>query len=143
MFMRLLNKQNIMDYKDLEVWQECRKLVAHIYSISKGFPFTEKFGLTAQINRSSISVVSNIAEACGRQSSKSTLPFLYISRGSLYELETQVFLSLDQNFISTVLFNEIMEQIISCKKLLNGFIRYHSGLINSQSTNNQKPSTRQ
>ena len=127
--MRILTKIFNVDYKELEVWQECRKLVTHTYAITKGFPSSEKYGLVTQINKSSVSVASNIAEGCGRQSSKSTLSFLYISRGSLYELETQVFLSRDQEFITDGMFHEIMQQITSCKKLLNGFIRYHSKYI--------------
>lgn len=84
--------------------------------------------MTSQIRRCAISIPSNIAEGCGRRTSKDTIQFLYISRGSLYELETQLFLALDQNFISETHLNEIISQIESCKKLLNGFINYYKKL---------------
>ena len=116
-----------MDYKDLDVWQKCRQLVSKVYTITKEFPSTERYGLISQINRSSISVASNIAEGCGRRTSKETLPFLYISRGSLYELETQLILSLDQKFIEKAVFDYLNDHIIHCKKLLQGFINYHLG----------------
>ena len=117
----------IMDYKELDVWQKCRQLVSKVYTTTKDFPSAERYGLISQINRSRISVASNIAEGWGRRTSKETLPFLYISRGSLYELEAQLFLSLDQKFIDEVVFDYLNNQIIQCKKLLQGCINYHLG----------------
>lgn len=77
------------DYTDLEVWKESRKLANHIYELTKSFPKEELYGITNQIRRCAVSVPSNIAEGCGRQTAKDTIHFLHISRGSLYELETQ------------------------------------------------------
>lgn len=88
------------NYTDLEIWIETRRLVNEVYQLTKSFPKEEVYGITNQIRRSSISVSSNITEGCGRQSSKETIHFLYIARGSLYELETQLYLSSDQNYIS-------------------------------------------
>ncbi len=113
-----------MEYKDLDVWKESRKLVQMIYNLSKSFPKEEIFGLSHQIRRSSISVPSNIAEGCGRRTSAGTLQFLYIARGSLYELETQLILASDQGYLAGEVFEKTLEQIVSCKKLLNGFINY-------------------
>lgn len=104
------------------------KLVNSVYELTKSFPREELYGLTNQIRRCAISIPSNIAEGCGRRTSKDTIQFLYISRGSLYELETQLFLALDQNFINEIQINDIMLQIESCKKLLNGFINYYKKL---------------
>ncbi|WP_238527993.1 four helix bundle protein [Aquimarina agarivorans] len=77
-----------MVYSELDVWKASRNLVQQVYVISEGFPKSEMYGLVNQIRRCSISMPFNIAEGCGRRTSKSTLQFLYISRGSLYELET-------------------------------------------------------
>ncbi|WP_234462532.1 four helix bundle protein [Adhaeribacter terrigena] len=74
-------------YTTLEVWQKSRELVTIIYQLTGNFPKEELFGLTSQIRRSAVSVPSNIAEGCVRNTSKDTLQFLYIARGSLYELE--------------------------------------------------------
>lgn len=117
-----------MEYSNLEVWTEARILVRNVYDLTKTFPKVEMFGLTNQIRRCAVSVPSNIAEGSGRRSSKDTLQFLYISRGSLYELETQIYLSLDQNYISEIQFEEVSKQILRCKKLINGFIKYYKNL---------------
>ncbi len=82
-----------MDYKELDVWKESKELVKLIYSLTNRLPSSEQFGLIPQIRRSAISVPSNIAEGVGRNHSKDTIQFLYIARGSLYELETQLVIS--------------------------------------------------
>ena len=118
-----------MEYSKLEVWIEARKLVNLIYDSSQSFPKEELFGLTNQMRRAAVSIPSNIAEGCGRQTSKDTINFLHISRGSLYELETQYYLAFDQKYIDENSFNVAFEQIQVCKKLLNGFINYYK-LVN-------------
>lgn len=124
------NQQLIkMEYSKLEVWMEARKLVNLLYDSSKLFPKEELFGLTNQMRRAAISIPSNIAEGCGRQTSKETIHFLHISRGSLYELETQYYLALDQKYIDESTFNIVLAQIQTCKKLLNGFINYYKKLL--------------
>jgi four helix bundle protein len=117
-----------MDYTKLDVWVESRKLTNLIYIISKQFPKEEVYGLTNQLRRCAVSIPSNVAEGCGRQTSKDTINFLHISRGSLYELETQCFLALDQQYIDEKQCNEAFALIQSCKRLLNGFINYYKKL---------------
>ena len=114
-----------MEYTKLEVWIESRKLANLIYDVSKQFPKEELFALTNQLRRSAISVPSNIAEGIGRQTTKDTINFLHISRGSLYELETQFYIAIDQKYIDENNFEEVFNQIQTCKKLLNGFINYY------------------
>ncbi|TXE09765.1 four helix bundle protein [Seonamhaeicola algicola] len=115
-------------YRDLDVCEEARKLVSIVYASTQEYPKEEIYGIVSQMRRCAISIPSNIAEGCGRQSSKETIHFLYISRGSLYELETQSFLSKDLNFLSEEKLNKILEQIEACMKLLNGFINYYKKL---------------
>ena len=114
-----------MEYIKLEIWVESRKLSNLVYEFTKDFPKEELYALTNQIRRCAISIPSNIAEGCGRQTSKDTIRFLHISRGSLYELETQFYLALDQKYVSENDFDLVIKQIQSCKKLLNGFINYY------------------
>ncbi len=114
-----------MEYTKLEVWIESRKLANLIYDVSKQFPKEELFALTNQLRRSAISVPSNIAEGIGRQTTKDTINFLHISRGSLYELETQCYIAIDQKYMKADNFEMILNQIQTCKKLLNGFINYY------------------
>lgn len=93
--------------------------------LTQAFPREELFGLTNQICRCAVSVPSNIAEGCGRHTSRDALQFFYIARGSLYELETQLYLSLDLEYLAQPTFDTILEQLTSCKKLLHGFINHH------------------
>ena len=113
-------------YIELNVWIEARKLVNVIYDLTKTFPKEEQFGLISQMRRCAISIPSNIAEGCGRNHKKDSLQFFFISRGSLYELETQLYLSFDQRFIIDSGLEEILLQLELVRKLLNGFIRYYN-----------------
>ncbi|WP_298532924.1 four helix bundle protein [uncultured Algibacter sp.] len=115
-------------YIELDVWIEARKLVSLVYVITNDFPKEELHGISNQIRKCSVSIPSNIAEGCGRQTPKDIIRFLYISRGSLYELETQLYLSNDLKFISDKKLNKILSQIEACKKLLNGFINNYKKL---------------
>jgi four helix bundle protein len=119
---------SFQDFTKLDVWLASRNLTNLIYNVTKEFPNAEQFGLTNQMRRAAISVPSNIAEGCGRNTPKGTLAFLYISRGSLFELETQLYISFDQNFITKENLDSILEQIQISKKLLNGFINYFKKL---------------
>ena len=116
-----------MDYKELDVWLKARELVKKIYILTTSFPNEEQYGLTSQIRRSSISISSNIAEGCGRQTAKETIYFLHIARGSLFELETQVILADDLGYI-TMNAVDTFKEIERVKMLLNGFINYHKKL---------------
>ena len=121
-----------MKYTDLEVWQQARLLVRNVYSCSQSFPREEAFGLTSQLRRAAISIPSNIAEGCGRSTEKDSTHFFFIARGSLYELETQLYLAMDVGYITAEVLQEIQNQIETCKKLLNGFIRYFKNKANNQ-----------
>lgn len=83
-------KNKIKSYKDLVVWQKSINLVDLVYEITRQLPDIEKFGLTSQVNRSVVSIPSNIAEGSGRSSRKEFIQFLKHARGSLFELETQL-----------------------------------------------------
>ncbi|WP_375323655.1 four helix bundle protein [Flagellimonas sp. GZD32] len=117
-----------MEYIDLDVWKESRQLVKLIYDLTKVFPKEEIYGLTNQLRRCSCSIPSNIAEGCGRKTPNDTIRFLHIARGSLYELETQLFLSFDQEYLNQKELDFVKNQLVLCKKLLNGFINYYSTL---------------
>jgi len=119
-----------MEYVDLEVWKEARSLVGSVYLITKNFPKQELYGLTSQMQRAAVSIPSNIAEGCGRKTPLDTIRFLHISRGSLYELETQLYLAMDLKYINKEESEFLFPQVMKCKKLLNGFINYYKGLNN-------------
>ncbi len=127
-------------YTELNVWKECRMLTAEVYRVTKKFPKEELFGLTSQMRRCAVSIPSNIAEGCGRNHFRDSLQFFFISRGSLYELETQMYIASDQNYILESEVNALFFQVSICKKLLNGFIRYFEQL-RRPTTDNEQPVT--
>ena len=111
----------LKSYKELVVWQKSITLVKEIYKITSTLPENEKFGLISQMRRASVSIPSNIAEGWGRLSRKNYIQFLRISRGSLFELETQILITKELNYISD---SEIIENlIIEISKMLNSLIR--------------------
>lgn len=118
-----------LDYINLDVFKECRSFVTSVYEVSKKFPNEEIYGLTSQIRRASISILSNLAEGVGRNHVKDSLQFFYISRGSLYEVEAQLLITCDLGYISENQLNEILLQSVNCKKLMNGFINYHKSKL--------------
>jgi four helix bundle protein len=126
---QLTTNNNIMkQYIELDVWLKARELATLCYEVTKTFPKEEVFGLTAQMRRSAVSVPSNIAEGCGRNTSKDTLQFLFFARGSAYELETQFYIAGDLNYLSKEQLITVLDKITECKKLLNGFINYYQSL---------------
>lgn len=116
---------NNKSYTEMEVWKKSRILVNQTYLITKRFPKEEIYGLASQMRRCAVSVPSNIAEGIGRSSKNETIQFLNYSKGSLYELETQLFLSFDQSYLTEVELNEILELITECKKLISGTTNYY------------------
>ncbi|MFV0539007.1 MAG: four helix bundle protein [Dysgonomonas sp.] len=112
-------------HKDLIVWQKGISLVKAIYEETSSYPQVEQFGLTSQIRRSAVSIPSNIAEGCGRNSDKELIQFLYIALGSASELETQIIISVELRFIEQGkadillnLINEVIRMITSLIKSL-------------------------
>ena len=118
-----------MTFTDLEAWKEARIIVKMVYDCVAGFPKEEIYGLQSQIKRSVISIPSNIAEGCGRSLPKDTMRFLYIARGSAYELETQLYLSYDLNFIDELTLNLLLEKLTRCRVLLTGLINYQKSKL--------------
>jgi four helix bundle protein len=88
-------------YKNLKFWQLSRTFCKDIYEITASFPGEEKFGLVSQLRRATVSIPSNIAEGSARKTNKDFSRFLHISFGSCYEVETQLLLSCDLDFIDT------------------------------------------
>ena len=115
------------DHKDLDVWNKSMDLVENIHTVTKQFPQSEIYGLTSQIKRAVVSVPSNIAEGAGRKSSKEFTQFLYISLGSLSEVDTQLLLAKRLGFVENI--HNITEDIVKIKQMLNGLINYLNAKI--------------
>jgi len=113
---------NINSYKDLKIWQKGIELVEIIYKVTISFPQNEQYGLTSQVRRSSVSIPSNIAEGWGRGYNTNFLQFIKISRGSLYELETQLIIANKIQLITKKNFKMIEDLILIESKMINSFI---------------------
>ena len=111
-----------MDHKELTVWKKARKFTSIIYKLTDGFPGKEKFGLSSQLQRSAVSVPSNIAEGAARNSDKEFIRHLYIALGSLVEAETQLFIAQDLNYVNSITIE--LEEIKRVKQLILGMIRH-------------------
>lgn len=108
-------------FKDLEIWKLSRKFCSEIYNITSSFPENEKFGLTNQLRRASVSVPSNIAEGCSRSSNKDFLRFLEIAIGSIYEIETQLLISFDLGYINQFKLEELIYDLDTIIKMISKF----------------------
>jgi len=113
----------LKNYKELKVWQKSYKLCLEVYRITAAFPKDEKFGLTSQIRRAVVSVPSNIAEGYGRKTTADYIKFLYIAYGSTCELETQVMLSGDLEYIGIKVMERITEKINEVERMLKSLIK--------------------
>lgn len=96
-------------YQKLLVWQEAMDLVVGVYRITERLPATERFGLCQQLRRAAASIPSNIAEGAGRHSDKDFIRFLNIANGSLLEVETQLLIALQLQYIEEI--NELQNSI--------------------------------
>jgi len=95
------SSEMLKNYKKLKVWQKAYQLCIKTYKITKGFPKEERYGLTSQIRRATVSVPSNIAEGYGRKTTQEYTQALFIAYGSNCELETQILLSGDLAYIKS------------------------------------------
>ena len=115
----------LKNHLDLDVWKKSMDLVESIYKISSNFPKDEMYALTSQIRRASVSIPSNIAEGSARNGNKEFIQFLYISLGSVSEVETQLMIA--QRLKYTVNIGKELKDIVAIKKMLSGLIKYLKG----------------
>ncbi len=109
------------NFRDLIVWQKARILVKNIYELTRKFPADERFGLTSQLRRAVVSIVSNIAEGSGRNTDADFLRFLDMANGSACEVEAQLYLALDFDFITQEDLHKINIMVHEIQKLLFNF----------------------
>jgi len=116
---------SIKRFEDIDAWKASRELVRYVYdAINRNESFRKDFRLVNQIQRASVSVMSNIAEGFSRRSNKEFIHFLFISKSSAAEVQSQLYVALDQKFIDEKTFNTIYSQAETVSKLNSGFIKY-------------------
>ena len=110
-------------YRDLEVWQRSMRLAKRVYQATQKFPSDERFGLTNQLRRASVSVPSNLAEGHARFGPGEFSRFISIAMGSVAEIETQILLSTDLGYLTVELSREILEDLETIGKMLRGLAK--------------------
>lgn len=112
-------------YWKLEIWKRSVDLATGIYSLTKKFPKQERYGLTSQMRRCSVSISSNIAEGSSRTTNKHFAHFLAISRGSLYELQTQLTIAFKLNYLPEDEFRVFRNELLEISNMIYKFRTKH------------------
>ena len=113
-------KEKKYDYKELDVYKESKRLVKMVYTLLKKFPKEEQYALCDQLRRAVISIPSNVAEGLGRYSAKEQVHFIEIAYGSLREVDCQLEIACDLNYISDDDIRDVQSQIARTGALLSG-----------------------
>ncbi len=111
------------DFRKLDIWKNGIQIVKEIYKLSDKLPAQEKFGLRSQVTRAAVSISSNIAEGCSRNSEIEFKRFLEIAIGSLFEVETQLIIAVELGFISEEGLKSAFDLLDKEAKMLNSLIR--------------------
>ena len=114
-------------HKDLDVWKAAIKLAREIYVLTASFPNEERFGMTMQMRRASVSIASNIAEGAARQGDKEFVQFLHIALGSAAELETQLIIAGEVGLSKASALGAVEVSLTHVRQLLIGLIRSIKG----------------
>ncbi len=109
-------------FRDLLVWQKAARLAVEVYRVTRTWPREEMYGLTSQIRRAAVSVVSNIAEGEGRKSPGEFCRFLQIAHGSLREIEAQLYIAAELTYLSPDEFSQLDEACVEVGRMLNGLM---------------------
>jgi len=109
------------NFRQLHIWQDAIQLAKAVYVLTGSLPSNEKFGLVSQLNRAVVSVPSNIAEGSSRNSNKEFKHFLSIAIGSLFEIETQLILSIELGIVNKSQSQMLIDEIIKLQKRVSTF----------------------
>ena len=115
-----IRENKVRTHRDLDVWKKSIDLVTLIYKYTADYPKDEMYGLTSQIRRCAVSIPSNIAEGSARTTRKDFSHFLAIALGSVAELETQLIISKNLNYLPETVLNELMPELISIRRMTLG-----------------------
>jgi len=115
-------------FEDIKAWQQARSLVKEVYQATGEGKFAKDFSLKDQIRRAAVSIISNIAEGFSRQTDKEFVQFLHIAKGSTSEVQSQLYLGLDLDYISKEEFERLYDEADQVTRLISGFIKYLKGI---------------
>lgn len=114
----------IQRFEDLKVWKKAREVTKEVYAITSDSQFARDFGLKDQIRRSSVSVMANIAEGFARRTDRDFLYFLNISRSSAAEVQSHLYIALDQGYLDQSAFDSLYEELEEVSRMLFGLVRH-------------------
>ena len=114
----------IKKFEELESWRKARKLTNAIYQATASGSFNRDFGLKDQIRRASISILSNIAEGFERGGDKEFFQFLAVAKGSCGEVRAQLYIAVDQAYLTQSLFEELSQNTVEIGRLISGLMKY-------------------
>ncbi len=114
----------VKKFEDVMAWQKVRELVKMVYKMTREGDFARDFSLKDQFRRAAVSVISNIAEGFSRQTDKEFVQFLYIAKGSISEIQSQLYMAFDLGYVEVQEFNKAYELSSEVARLLTGLIRY-------------------
>ena len=114
----------VKSFEDLAVWKDAREFTNKIYMLTKKFPKEELYGLTSQIRRATVSIMANIAEGFDRRSDKELSNFLSIARASSSEVQNDLYIAIDLEYISQAEFNQLYQEAKKIAKQINGLMNY-------------------
>jgi four helix bundle protein len=117
----------VKDFRSLKVWEKAHELVLKVYKATDSFPKHELYGVTSQIRRAAVSVPTNIAEGCGKDSDGELKRYFLIAMGSASELEYLLILARDLNYLKDEAYREMQSQLVEIRKMLNAFIQTLKG----------------
>jgi four helix bundle protein len=118
----------MQSFRNLRLWEKSHKLTLDIYAFSKAFPRDEMFGLTSQMRRASASIGMNIAEGCCRKGDLEMGRFLQIAMGSASELEYQILLAHDLDYLRNPGYEQLVAQVVDIKRMLSSLMQKVKGV---------------
>lgn len=111
-------------FEDIVAWQKARELVKEVYRLSSGGCFSKDYGLKDQLRRAAVSIMLNIAEGFARKTNKEFMQFLVIAHGSAAEVQSALYIALDQKYITQEQFNALYDRSDETSRLIMGFSNY-------------------
>lgn len=114
----------IEKFEDIEAWQVGRNLTQAIYQVTAQGEFAKDFGLRDQIRRAAVSIMANVVEGFDSQSNKAFVQFLGYALRSATEVQSHLYVALDQEYVSQKVFDGLYQQVVRVKSIIHGFMRY-------------------
>lgn len=119
-----VNVSTFKSFEEINAWQRARDLTRRIYQISSEGHFARDYGLRDQMRRACISIMSNIAEGHERSGTKEFVQFLSVAKGSVGEVRSQLYIALDQEYISVATFEQLSGEAMEISRMLSGLMKY-------------------